>query len=191
MVDAIVDAAIRVLAARGWSDFTTNEVAEVAGVSVGSLYQYFPDKLALAEVIRQRHLSAVLDAISPPAGAPQAVSLEQRVAQLVTSVIVLHSENHALHRILVDGVPLLARANYGDFEEAYRRAYRTVIEFASGREGDAGDEVAAWVLAAAVEGAVHAAVRSGQLDSPLLKVELAALVLGYLRSRKSEAGSDL
>jgi AcrR family transcriptional regulator len=191
MVDAIVDAAIRVLAARGWADFTTNEVAEVAGVSVGSLYQYFPDKLALAEVIRQRHLNAVLDALAPPAEGPQAMSLAQRVTHLVTGIITLHSENQALHRVLIDGVPLLARANYGDFEEAYRRAYRSVIEFASGREGDASDEVAAWVLAGAVEGAVHAAARKGQLDAPLLKAELTGLVLGYLRNRKSEAGSDL
>ncbi|RVA45307.1 TetR/AcrR family transcriptional regulator [Mesorhizobium sp. M7A.F.Ca.US.001.01.1.1] len=51
-VDTIVEAAARVLARRGWADFTTNETASVGGVSVGSIYQYFPNKLALAEEIR-------------------------------------------------------------------------------------------------------------------------------------------
>ena len=59
-VDVIVEAAARVLGRRGWARFTTNEIAAVAGVSVGSLYQYFPNKLAIAEAIRQRHLDEVL-----------------------------------------------------------------------------------------------------------------------------------
>lgn len=46
-VEIIVRAGARVLGDRGWAGFTTNQVAEVAGVSIGSLYQYFPDKLAL------------------------------------------------------------------------------------------------------------------------------------------------
>ena len=65
MVATIVEAATRVLGQRGWQRFTTNEVAQVAGIGVGSLYRYFPNKLALAEAIRQRHLDAVLAALTP------------------------------------------------------------------------------------------------------------------------------
>ncbi len=43
-VDAIVEAAARILGDQGWAGFTTNKVAEAAGVSIGSYYQYFPDK---------------------------------------------------------------------------------------------------------------------------------------------------
>ena len=59
-VEAIVDAGARVLAEDGWAAFTTNRVAERAGASIGSLYQYFPDKLSLVEAIRRRHLDDCL-----------------------------------------------------------------------------------------------------------------------------------
>ena len=45
-VEAILEAAARILDRQGWKGFTTNAVAEVAGVSIGSLYQYFPNKAA-------------------------------------------------------------------------------------------------------------------------------------------------
>ena len=58
-VESIVEAGARVLAQRGWANFTTNEVAHTAGVSIGSLYQYFPNKLAIAEAVRKRHLDEI------------------------------------------------------------------------------------------------------------------------------------
>ncbi|RVB24886.1 TetR/AcrR family transcriptional regulator, partial [Mesorhizobium sp. M7A.F.Ca.CA.004.05.1.1] len=82
-VDTIVEAAARVLARRGWAHFTTNETASAAGVSVGSIYQYFPNKLALAEEIRKRHLDAVLAAISGSDERDAVITVEQRAAKLV------------------------------------------------------------------------------------------------------------
>lgn len=65
-VDAIVEAAIRILRRDGWAGLTTTRVAHVAGVSVGSLYQYFPNRAAIAvEIVRRRtrhFLTAVLAA---------------------------------------------------------------------------------------------------------------------------------
>src|SRR5262249_54860124 len=52
--ESILDGAARVLAAKGYAALTTNEVAEVAGVAIGSLYEYFPDKETIvAEVVRR------------------------------------------------------------------------------------------------------------------------------------------
>lgn len=56
IVDAIVTAAERVLEDEGLDGFSTNRVAELAGVSIGSLYRYFPNKHALARGIFDRHL---------------------------------------------------------------------------------------------------------------------------------------
>lgn len=65
-VEAILEAAIRILRHDGWSAVTTTRVAMRAGVSVGSLYQYFPNREAIAVAIvrrRTRHLLlAVLEA---------------------------------------------------------------------------------------------------------------------------------
>lgn len=56
IVDSIVTAAERVLESEGLESFSTNRVAELAGVSIGSLYRYFPNKNALARGIFDRHL---------------------------------------------------------------------------------------------------------------------------------------
>jgi AcrR family transcriptional regulator len=55
-VDVIVEAAARVFESSGFAGASTNKIADIAGVSVGSLYQYFPDKLALLEAVNERYL---------------------------------------------------------------------------------------------------------------------------------------
>lgn len=186
MVDAILEAATRILGQRGWAKFTTNEVAAIAGVSVGSLYQYFPDKLALAEAIRQHHLDAVLAALSVSGDWNESATLDQRVARLIDGVIAAHSVDHALHRVLLDEVPLAARSHYEAFEKEYQRRYREVITASSGKRNKVRDDVAGRVLAAAVEGVIHAAARTGELESPVLREELRKLVRAYLRERSDE-----
>ncbi|HET8706697.1 MAG TPA: TetR/AcrR family transcriptional regulator [Pseudomonadales bacterium] len=54
MVEKLLDATAATLAERGLDDTTTNHIAEKAGVSIGSLYQYFPDKEALLEALMVR-----------------------------------------------------------------------------------------------------------------------------------------
>lgn len=62
-VEAIVEAAIRILRTDGWARLTTTRVAERAGVSVGSLYQYFPNREAIAVEIVRRRTRAFLAAV--------------------------------------------------------------------------------------------------------------------------------
>ncbi|MFO1158549.1 MAG: TetR/AcrR family transcriptional regulator [Reyranellaceae bacterium] len=96
-VDAIVEAAIRILRRDGWAGLTTTRVAERAGVSVGSLYQYFPNRAAIAvEIVRRRtrqFLTAVLAADLGGAADFEAVArramaafIEQKRAELAVSL---------------------------------------------------------------------------------------------------------
>lgn len=62
-VEAICEACIQVLLAGGLERMTTTRVAERAGVSIGSLYQYFPNKQALLAVVLERHLVGVVEAV--------------------------------------------------------------------------------------------------------------------------------
>ncbi|NPT47798.1 TetR family transcriptional regulator [Paraburkholderia sp. 1N] len=183
-VDAIVEAAAHVLAARGWTKFTTNEVARVAGASIGSLYQYFPDKLALAEAIRERHLDAVLAVLPDPDERGDAIRLETRVAQVIDGIIAIHSTNQRLHRVLLDEVPLAARASLDAFEVEYLRRYEALILQGTERPGAPHDAIAAQVLASAVEGVVHAAALRGELGAPEVRRELNGFVCAYLRERR-------
>jgi AcrR family transcriptional regulator len=63
-VDIILQAATRILSRESLAGFNTNRVAEVAGISTGSLYQYFPNKSALIAALIQREQVALLDAIT-------------------------------------------------------------------------------------------------------------------------------
>jgi len=63
-VAAILDAAARIFAERGYTSTTTNHVAEAAGISIGSLYQYFPNKDALIVALEERHLHDARAALS-------------------------------------------------------------------------------------------------------------------------------
>lgn len=120
-VDAIVQAGARVLGDRGWAGFTTNKVAEVAGVSIGSLYQYFPDKLSLIEAVRSHHFEDVLRVIRKAMDGRKPV--RQFAEALVDGMIAAHLEHPALHRVMLDEVP--GHAGSRSAHESFRAEYLT------------------------------------------------------------------
>src|SRR6516164_1611810 len=60
-VDALLEATARILLKEGYDKASTNRIAEVAGVSIGSLYQYFPSKEALVAAVIDRHTQEVAE----------------------------------------------------------------------------------------------------------------------------------
>jgi AcrR family transcriptional regulator len=180
-VDAILDAGAQVLGRRGWAKFTTNEVAETAGVSIGSLYQYFPNKAVLVETITRRHFDDVLRVLQ--AIAADAKPTNERAESLVAGMIAIHSVNPALHRILMEETPISAatRAAHDQFEAEYLRRYEILV---GSKHPDAAEQAAAQVLSAAVAGAIHDAARRGSLLTCTLKQEIILLARAYLRERR-------
>ncbi|MBN8954157.1 MAG: hypothetical protein BGP09_19160 [Rhizobium sp. 60-20] len=179
-VDAIVEAGTRVLADRGWGGFTTNAVAAVAGISIGSLYQYFPDKLSLIEAIRRRHFDEVLAILRQAAAT--GLPLQQGVDALVQGMIDVHGINPELHRVLLDEVPGLegSRSAHDAFLVAYQSHYRDFVAAHRGARAGPSDDVLAQLLSGVVEGVVHNGARKGTLDSPELKRELVKMICSYL-----------
>ncbi|MEQ5125410.1 TetR/AcrR family transcriptional regulator [Providencia alcalifaciens] len=185
-VESIVEAGARVLAYRGWANFTTNEVAQTAGVSIGSLYQYFPNNLAIAEAIRKRHLDEILRALPDIEAHEGVVSLEQHISQLIDVLIMLHSTSQDLHRVLLHEVPLAPREFYDTFEREYHRRYEAIIRAAAPSDDTETDYlVSARILADALEGIVHSASRRNELMSPIIKREMIRMIMSYLQARES------
>ncbi|MCF4097832.1 TetR/AcrR family transcriptional regulator [Maritalea mediterranea] len=86
-VDAILQASTRILQKQGLEKFNTNHIADVAGVSVGTLYQYFPSKDAiLIELIRQKR-SQLSDALADAAAQSADLTLEQALDNLLRVTI--------------------------------------------------------------------------------------------------------
>lgn len=102
MVEAILAATARILVGRGYARTNTNLVAEEAGISVGSLYQYFPNKEALIVALHDRHEAQIQNVIEtvltglrlkhPP--------LRQAMQGLIGAWIEAHQVAPELHRIL-------------------------------------------------------------------------------------------
>jgi AcrR family transcriptional regulator len=83
-VDAILEATIQVLLHVGKEQLTTTKVALRAGVSVGTLYQYFPNKSALLQAALRRHLDAVTDAVELACKEQRGRTLREMVTALIT-----------------------------------------------------------------------------------------------------------
>ncbi len=123
LVAAILQAAIRVLEREGAQRFTTIRVAEVAGISVGSLYQYFPNKQAILfrlQLDEWQATSATLDAILGDATRP----VGQRLRDTIRAFFHSECEEAPLRLALADSAPV-----YRDAPEAHvvRRRSRRVV----------------------------------------------------------------
>jgi AcrR family transcriptional regulator len=125
-VEAILDAVVRVLKREGFDAVTTNRIAEVAGVSIGSVYQYFPDKRAIFVALHQRHLAAVDRLIEAKLVEYAASSLEELVHAMVEAMVEAHRADPELHELLLTTVPHRADGTR-DFAVRLHGAFRLAI----------------------------------------------------------------
>jgi AcrR family transcriptional regulator len=86
-VSAILEAAAQVLEAAGLAGFTTNAVAERAGVSIGTLYQYFADKNALLMALAQQEMQRALENVGSAMRGDADPSVEGRVRAMVRAMV--------------------------------------------------------------------------------------------------------
>jgi len=179
-VEAVVEAGTRILSERGWAGFTTNRVAEAAGVSIGSLYQYFPDKVSLVYAIRRRHIDESLAAVRD--ARLKAQSRGAFVEALVANVIEAHSRNPGLHRVLLDEAP--GPDAYRDQNSRIEAEYLSQFTAAAAafRAGTTAtpDAVVGLMLSDAIDGIVHNAARRGRLRDLQVREELVRLIDLYL-----------
>jgi AcrR family transcriptional regulator len=182
-IDAILQAAAHILGVRGWRGLTTNSAAEAAGVSIGSLYQYFPNKLALVEAVRQRHFDEVLAILR--AAADDKLPRARRIAALVDGMIGVHARYPAAHRVLLEEAPRSDDAKPGRdrFAAIVQQRYEAIVAANTRSISSESVRMVAHVLASAVAGVVHDAASRGTLHSASLKKELEDLVDSYLSAK--------
>ncbi|MCW5893453.1 MAG: TetR/AcrR family transcriptional regulator [bacterium] len=102
-VEVILRATAHILSRDGLGGLTTNRVAEKAGVSIGSLYQYFPDKEALVAEVRRRYDDAFRERMLALVGEAVTLPLAATIARGVRTLIALHAEDPGLHNAVSAG----------------------------------------------------------------------------------------
>jgi AcrR family transcriptional regulator len=183
-VDALLSATARVLVKEGYDRASTNKVAEAAGVSIGSLYQYFPSKEALVAAVIERHIGEMMEVVRSSLVRVATEPLAEAARELVRVMIDAHRIEPKLHRVLVEQIPRVG--NLEQIESVDDEAIalvRTYLE-AHQDEIDVVDlDLAAFVAVTSVEALTHAAVlrRPVLLDDPRFRDEVANLIVRYLR----------
>ncbi|WP_168221281.1 TetR/AcrR family transcriptional regulator [Actinomadura sp. WMMA1423] len=106
-VERILEAATRVLSERGYDGASTNRIARAAGVSNGSLYQYFPNKDAIVIAVLDRFADRIADRLGEEIEATMRLPWQEAGRALLDAQIRLFEENADLLRIIVEQVPRL------------------------------------------------------------------------------------
>src|SRR5262245_65023151 len=104
-VEVVLEAVRHVLRRHGAEAITTNRVAEAAGISIGSLYQYFPEKQSIFMALHDRHVDRVRHVIERTMTQCTSASLEEFTREFVEGLANVHSEDAELHEIVSAAVP--------------------------------------------------------------------------------------
>jgi len=104
-VEAVLSAAVRILKREGVNGLTTNRIAEIAGVSIGSLYQYFPDKNAIFAALHRRHIEEIDRMIHEVLTRYAASELHSLIRALIEAMIDAHTKDPELYELLAAEVP--------------------------------------------------------------------------------------
>jgi len=185
-VEALLDATARVLRREGYDRASTNRIAATAGVSVGSLYQYFPNKEALVAALVERHNREMLQLLRDALREVASLDLATAVAKLVRAAVDAHLVDPALHRVLDEQVPRMGQL--AKIEALQGETFRLVRSYLEERR----DEIsvrdldsATSILVTTVEALTHQFVihKPDALDRDRERFidEVTRLVVGYLQ----------
>jgi AcrR family transcriptional regulator len=182
-VDSILEATARVLVKQGFDGLNTNAVATSAGVSIGSLYQYFPNKEALVSALLERHMedmnAVVLAELTRVAKLPVA----EAARCVVELSIKAHAVDPALHQVLTEQVPRVGKlAKLRDLDELCHRMVAGLLAARRHELAIRDPDMAAFIIVSAIESVIHRAalLYPQRLRDPRLIDETTLLVTRYL-----------
>jgi len=193
-VEAILDATAHILVAEGYAGVNTNRVAEKAGASIGSLYQYFPSKEALITSLRRRHADQMREMLLATASSAIRLPVAEAVPLLVHAIMQAHLINPRLHRALEEEVP---RPDLVDGREDFDRDLNSMLKMlltAYQKDILPSDlDLASVVLMRTVDTLVHAALIDDTpgITAEAMEKEIVVLVLRYLQGNAGPVRSPV
>lgn len=184
-VEAILEAAAYILVRDGWEKFTTNSVAERAGVNVASLYQYFPNKESIVAELQRRHIekgrAAYPDMIEQLRSQP---NLRAALKILIDGAVAEHRINPQLHKVFTEELPRASRRVHGERDKQMIAHLANILEPYAIHVPDL--DIALFLFRVISHAAIHEAAseRPDLLENPLFAEELLTLIERYLVRNK-------
>jgi AcrR family transcriptional regulator len=183
----VITAAAQVLVEQGYEGATTARVAERAGVSVGSLYQYFPNKDAILVALVRSHVEAGFVAVAGALAEAQLTNapIEEQLRWFVDLVIAQHQGDPRLHQVLFEEAPRPTDL-VAELHSAEERVVAAVADLLRGdpRVTVANHDLAARMLVVGIESYVHRFVAVGDdhptIDLTAFRDELVTMLSRYL-----------
>lgn len=189
-VEAIHEATIQVLLRQGAERFTTTRVADRAGVSVGTLYQYYPNKQALLFAVLERHLNKVAEAVEAACastrGKTTAAIVRQSVEAFVEAKMARADVSTALYRIASElNGPAVARTVFLRSATALEGALKTAPDIGPGGL----DKFAILMLFGAMAGTTKSVLEAGASPTMVknLHRHLVLLCQSYLAATRTHS----
>jgi len=186
-VDALVEATARILVREGFEKTSTNRIAEIAGVSVGSLYQYFPSKEALVAAVIDRHNEEIMGIVRTALVEVADTPIDKAVRKLVTVAVDAHRINPKLHRVLAEQIPRTGQlAEVEAFNREVHALVRAYLESRRKEMRKVDLDVATFICVSAIESVAHNTVlnHAEMLTEKTVRMlvdETTRMVVGYLR----------
>jgi AcrR family transcriptional regulator len=183
-VDAILEAAAQILQSDGEEKLNTNRIAERAGFSIGTLYQYFADKEAIIAALAERERDKVLATVVKALNSVESGDSQGVIREIVRTMIGSLSKRKRARRIIM--MTMLKRWQFApDKHEGTGVIERMIVESGDRGHGRAMSPAAAFVLTRAFMGAIRAAVleNSPYLETPEFEDEMVHLVLQFGKPR--------
>jgi len=184
-VEAILDATARVLVREGYARASTNRIALVAGVSIGSLYQYFPSKEALVAALIARHNRDMLILLETSMRQCAKDDLPNAMRELIRAMFAAHRVEPELHRILKEEVPRIGKlAEVEDIRKTTFELVRRYMEECQDEIHLKDLDTAAFICVTTVESLTHALIIN-ECGHPLsdeadIVEHMTRLIAGYL-----------
>lgn len=177
-VAAILQATAQVLVSNGYDRTTTNLVAEKAGVSIGSLYEYFPNKEALVAALASAHVEELMERVDRVLQVQDNSVSSPVVAALLRAGLDAHRVNPELHKVLVEQVPRIGvLAASLDISSVLQRKIETDLLRRAPHLSSSRARMIALVLETCIEALTHRAVveapdwlESGEIEAEALRL---------------------
>ncbi|KRQ03627.1 TetR/AcrR family transcriptional regulator [Bradyrhizobium manausense] len=185
-VDALVEATARILVKDGFEKTSTNRIAEIAGVSIGSLYQYFPSKEALVAAVIDRHNEEIMAIVRAALIEVADMPIEKAVRRLVTVAIEAHRINPKLHRVLAEQIPRAGKLDVEAFNREVHTLMRAYLDSHRKEMRRIDLDIATFICVSTIEAVAHNTVLNQAETLPdrivrMLVDETTRMVVGYLR----------